>query len=124
MYYDPMISKLVTHGNTRAEALEKMREALDTYVVRGVTHNLGFLKALCDHPRFIDGRITTKFIEEEYPDGFVVRIDTSNDFRKPHKREVDPKKRILFCLRNVVREISNAKNSGFRAHPPSPHTFP
>jgi propionyl-CoA carboxylase alpha chain len=70
MYYDPMIAKLVTHGTTRDEALLKMRTALDRFVIRGVQHNISFLAALVQHPRFIEGRITTNFIAEEYPGGF------------------------------------------------------
>jgi len=70
IHYDPMISKLITFGETRDEALQKMREALDSYVVRGVTHNINFLRSLCDHPRFIAGRLSTKFIPDEYPDGY------------------------------------------------------
>lgn len=70
MFYDPMISKLVTHGKDRGEALRRMRTALDDYVVRGVGHNIPFLRDVVDHPRFVEGAITTKFIEEEYPEGF------------------------------------------------------
>mmetsp|Transcript_20317 Transcript_20317/g.39854 ORF Transcript_20317/g.39854 Transcript_20317/m.39854 type:complete len:714 (-) Transcript_20317:319-2460(-) len=70
MFYDPMISKLVTHGATREEALERLEVALDNYVVKGLGHNLNFLIDVCRHPRFRSGQITTKFIEEEYPEGF------------------------------------------------------
>jgi len=70
MYYDPMIAKLVTYGETRDEALEHMGEALDAYYIRGVSHNISFLNALIAHPRFVEGRLTTNFIAEEYPDGF------------------------------------------------------
>jgi propionyl-CoA carboxylase alpha chain len=70
VYYDPMISKLVTYGSDRTEALQLMRDALDRYVIRGVTHNINFLRSLCDHPRFIRGDLTTAFIPEEYPDGY------------------------------------------------------
>jgi propionyl-CoA carboxylase alpha chain len=70
MFYDPMISKLVTHGTDRDEALAKMRTALDGYVIRGLENNQSFLRELCDHPRFISGAINTEFIKEEYPEGF------------------------------------------------------
>jgi propionyl-CoA carboxylase alpha chain len=70
IYYDPLISKLVTYGATRQEANDKMREALDSYVIRGVTSNISFLRALMDHPKWLSGDITTKFIEEEFPGGF------------------------------------------------------
>ncbi|CAJ1066531.1 propionyl-CoA carboxylase alpha chain%2C mitochondrial [Xyrichtys novacula] len=70
IYYDPMISKLVTYGATRAEALSKMEEALDNYVIRGVTHNIPLLREIITHPRFISGDISTNFLPEVYPDGF------------------------------------------------------
>ena len=70
MYYDPMIAKLCTWGPDRATALEAMRTALDGFEVEGIGHNLPFLSAVMDHPRFVSGEITTAFIAEEYPDGF------------------------------------------------------
>ncbi|XP_048863075.1 propionyl-CoA carboxylase alpha chain, mitochondrial isoform X2 [Brienomyrus brachyistius] len=70
IYYDPMISKLVTFGSTRAEALQRMVEALDSYVIRGVTHNIPLLREVITHPRFISGDISTKFLQEVYPEGF------------------------------------------------------
>uniref|UniRef100_A0A8C7MI74 Propionyl-CoA carboxylase subunit alpha n=1 Tax=Oncorhynchus kisutch TaxID=8019 RepID=A0A8C7MI74_ONCKI len=70
IYYDPMISKLVTYGATRAEALQRMEAALDNYVIRGVTHNIPLLREIITHPRFISGDITTNFLPEEYPEGF------------------------------------------------------
>jgi len=70
MYYDPMIAKLITHGDGREEARNLMRSALDQFIIRGVCNNLSFLSALMAHPRYIDGNITTNMIGEEYPDGF------------------------------------------------------
>ncbi|MDO5613474.1 MAG: acetyl/propionyl/methylcrotonyl-CoA carboxylase subunit alpha [Paracoccus sp. (in: a-proteobacteria)] len=70
MYYDPMIAKLCTWAPTRDRAIEAMREALDGFEVEGIGHNLPFLSAVMDHPRFVSGDITTAFIAEEYPDGF------------------------------------------------------
>ncbi|MGQ9365924.1 acetyl-CoA carboxylase biotin carboxylase subunit [Azospirillum sp. A39] len=70
MYYDPMIAKLCTWGSTRDSAIQRMREALDQYYIRGVSHNIPFLASLMAHPRFVEGRLTTNFIAEEYPDGF------------------------------------------------------
>ncbi|MCZ4352342.1 acetyl/propionyl/methylcrotonyl-CoA carboxylase subunit alpha [Roseovarius aestuarii] len=71
MFYDPMIAKLCTWGPTRAEAIEGMRVALDSFEVEGIGHNLPFLAAVYDHPKFVSGNITTAFIEEEYPEGFT-----------------------------------------------------
>ena len=70
MYYDPMIAKLCTWAPTRAEAINEMRLALDTFEVEGIGHNLPFVGAVMDHPRFQSGNITTAFIAEEYPEGF------------------------------------------------------
>ncbi|XP_063809303.1 propionyl-CoA carboxylase alpha chain, mitochondrial isoform X2 [Pseudophryne corroboree] len=79
IYYDPMISKLVTHGKNRAEALKRMEDALDNYVIRGVTHNIPLLREVITHPRFIKGDITTKFLPEVYPDGFKGHSLTSEE---------------------------------------------
>jgi len=70
MYYDPMIAKLCTWAPTRAEAIEAMRVALDRFEVEGIGHNLPFLSAVMDHPKFVSGDMTTAFIAEEYPEGF------------------------------------------------------
>ncbi|CAH3146283.1 unnamed protein product [Pocillopora meandrina] len=70
IYYDSMISKLVTHSPTRNEALDLMNKALDSYVIRGVTYNVSLLRDVLNHPKFRLGTITTKFLPEEYPSGF------------------------------------------------------
>ncbi len=71
MYYDPMIAKLCTWAPDRLGAIEHMRLALDRFEVEGIGHNLPFLSAVMDHPKFVKGDITTAFIAEEYPDGFA-----------------------------------------------------
>ena len=70
MFYDPMIAKLVTWAPTREAAIDAQVDALDSFVVEGIGHNVDFLSALMQHPRFRSGAITTGFIAEEYPDGF------------------------------------------------------
>ncbi len=70
MHYDPMIAKLITYGTTRDAAIGHMREALNEFYIRGVSHNISFLAALIEHPRFRAGNISTNLIAEEYPDGF------------------------------------------------------
>jgi len=82
MFYDPMIAKLCTWGSDRAEALEAMRVALDSFEVEGIGHNLPFLSAVMDHPRFVSGEITTAFIAEEYPDGFNGVTLPDDDLRR------------------------------------------
>ncbi|MEQ9662966.1 MAG: biotin carboxylase N-terminal domain-containing protein, partial [Parasphingopyxis sp.] len=70
MFYDPMIAKLVTYGETREEAMDLQIAALDRFEIEGLGHNIDFLSALMQHERFRSGEITTNFIAEEYPDGF------------------------------------------------------
>jgi len=70
MFYDPMIAKLCTWALTRADAIDQMRLALDGFELEGIGHNLPFLAAVMDHPKFISGDMTTAFIAEEFPDGF------------------------------------------------------
>ena len=69
-FYDPMIAKLVTHGETREAAADLQVEALDRFRIEGIGHNVDFLSALMQHPRFRAGELTTGFIAEEYPEGF------------------------------------------------------
>jgi len=71
MYYDPMIAKLCTWGETRDAAVKAMSAALDDFEVEGIGHNLPFLSAVMEHPRFQEGRLTTAFIAEEWPEGFA-----------------------------------------------------
>jgi propionyl-CoA carboxylase alpha chain len=71
MFYDPMIAKLCAYGQTRLDAIERMRRALDEFYVRGVSHNVPFLAAVMAHPRFREGRLTTNFIAEEFKGGFT-----------------------------------------------------
>ena len=70
MFYDPMIAKLVTWGPDREAAINAQVQALDSFQIEGIGHNVDFLSALMQHPRFRSGDITTGFIAEEYPDGF------------------------------------------------------
>jgi len=70
MFYDPMIAKLITWAPTREEAIDAQVAALDQFVIDGIGHNVDFLSALMQHPRFRSGNITTGFIAEEYPEGF------------------------------------------------------
>ena len=71
MYYDPMIAKLCTHADTRDRAIERMQHALDAYYIRGINHNMAFLADVMAKPRFQSGELSTNFIDEEYPDGFL-----------------------------------------------------
>lgn len=82
MYYDPMIAKLCSWGQTRTKAIESMESALDKFQLEGIGHNLPFLSAVMGHVRFRSGNISTAFIEEEYPDGFEGVEHKAEDIRQ------------------------------------------
>jgi propionyl-CoA carboxylase alpha chain len=79
MFYDPMVAKLCTWAPTRLEAIDAMSDALDEFVVDGIEHNIPFLTALMQHPRWREGRLSTGFIAEEFPDGFHPRSSTDEE---------------------------------------------
>ncbi len=103
MYYDPMIAKLCTWAPTRGEAIDAMRHALDEFEVEGIGHNLPFLSAVMDHPRFVSGEITTAFIAEEYPEGFA-----GAELPEDLLRRVA----AAACAMNRMAEIRRARVSG------------
>ena len=70
LYYDPMIAKLVTHAKTRMEAVDAQADALDAFTIEGIRHNIPFLSAIMQHPRWQAGKLSTGFIAEEFPRGF------------------------------------------------------
>ena len=81
MYYDPMIAKLVTHAPTRIAAIDAQSEALDAFRIDGIGHNIPFVAAIMQHPRWREGRLSTGFIAEEYPKGFVARAPDAVELR-------------------------------------------
>jgi propionyl-CoA carboxylase alpha chain len=81
MYYDPMIAKLCAWGETREDAVRAMSAALDDFEVEGIGHNLPFLSAVMEHPRFKEGRLTTAFIAEEWPEGFAGVLPDDDEAR-------------------------------------------
>jgi propionyl-CoA carboxylase alpha chain len=70
LYYDPMITKLVTHAPTREQAIAAQADALDAFAIEGFRHNISFLSALMQHPRWQAGKLSTAFLAEEFPHGF------------------------------------------------------
>ena len=70
MYYDSMIAKLIVHGKDRNDAIAKMRAALNSFVIRGISSNIPFQAALLAHPKFVTGEFNTGFIAEHYAQGF------------------------------------------------------
>ncbi|MFN8893518.1 MAG: acetyl-CoA carboxylase biotin carboxylase subunit [Betaproteobacteria bacterium] len=100
MYYDSMIAKLIVHGTDRLDAIAKMREALNGFVIRGIGSNIPFQAALLAHPRFVAGDFTTGFIAEHYGKGF-----SSADV--PH---ADPL--FLVALAAFVRRKARERSAG------------
>ncbi|MEQ8825831.1 MAG: acetyl/propionyl/methylcrotonyl-CoA carboxylase subunit alpha [Filomicrobium sp.] len=97
MFYDPMIAKLVTHGPTRNAAIELQSEALDAFYIDGIQHNIPFLSALMQHPRWISGELSTGFIPEEYPDGFQARSPEGEDLK------------VLASVAAAIDHLNNAR---------------
>ena len=99
MYYDSMIAKLIVHGKDRSEAIDKMRAALNDFVIRGIHSNIPFQAALLQHPRFVSGDFTTGFIAEEYPDGF----------KKDSVQPTDPKRLAALAAFMRYRYLEHIK---------------
>ena len=113
IYYDPLICKLSTFGVNRTEALERMRDALDTYVIRGVTHNIPLLREVISNAKFIDGHgISTKFLKEEFPEGFKGHELTEMEANELKKVAI-----AVHCKRYRVGGMGhfyvNVNNSGY-----------
>jgi propionyl-CoA carboxylase alpha chain len=100
MYYDSMIAKLIVHGSDRLDAIAKMRDALNGFVIRGISSNIPFQAALLAHPLFVSGDFTTGFIAEHYAKGF-----SAADV--PH---ADPL--LLVALAAFVRRKARERSAG------------
>lgn len=81
IYYDPMICKLVSYGDSRQEALDIMAKALDNYVIRGVANNIPLLRDIITEERFVSGAITTNYLPETYPEGFQGTVLSDSEAR-------------------------------------------
>ena len=106
MYYDSMIAKLIVHGKDRLDAIAKMREALNGFVIRGISSNIPFQAALLAHPKFVSGEFNTGFIAEHYAHGF-----RAEDV--PHS---DPD--FLVALAAFVRRKSRERAAGLTGQLP------
>ncbi|MDZ4400918.1 acetyl/propionyl/methylcrotonyl-CoA carboxylase subunit alpha [Hydrogenophaga sp.] len=106
MFYDSMIAKLIVHGKDRNDAIAKMREALNGFVIRGVSSNIPFQAALLAHPRFVKGDFNTGFIAEQYGKGFSAE-DVPHD---------DPD--FLVALAAFVRRKSRERTAGLTGQLP------
>jgi propionyl-CoA carboxylase alpha chain len=119
MFYDPMIAKLVTHAPTREAAITAQADGLDAFYIDGIQHNIPFLAALMQHPRWQKGALSTGFIAEEYPEGFKPRtahgwelevvaavaavIDHMNNLRRREITHQMSGERVRFATRRVVK---------------------
>ena len=106
MYYDSMIAKLIVHGKDRLDAIAKMREALNGFVIRGISSNIPFQAALLAHPKFVSGDFNTGFIAEQYSRGFRAE-DVPHD---------DPN--FLVALAAFVRRKSRERAAGLSGQLP------
>ena len=106
MYYDSMICKLIAYGTDRADAISKMRDALDAFVIQGISSNIPFQAALLAHPKFIEGDFNTGFIAEHFSKGF-----SAADV--PHE---DPL--FLVALAAFVRRKARARAAGISGQLP------
>jgi propionyl-CoA carboxylase alpha chain len=115
IYYDSMIAKVITHGATRDQAITRMRDALNAFVIRGVSTNIPFQAALMRHSRFVEGRFNTGFIAEEYPKGFRAEDVPHDDpallvcvAAAVHRRYMDRAAGITGQLRGHERKVGGA----------------
>ncbi|MGD9783969.1 MAG: acetyl-CoA carboxylase biotin carboxylase subunit [Hyphomicrobiaceae bacterium] len=97
MYYDPMIAKLVTHAPTREQAIDVQSTALDAFYIDGIQHNIPFLTALMQHPRWRSGQLSTGFIKEEFPEGFKPRTPEGEDLK------------VLAAVAAAIDHLNNAR---------------
>ncbi|HEX4105094.1 MAG TPA: acetyl/propionyl/methylcrotonyl-CoA carboxylase subunit alpha [Rhizomicrobium sp.] len=112
VYYDPMIAKLSTHAHSREKAVTAMGAALDEFEIAGIAHNVSFLDAVMHHPRFREGRITTNFIAEEYPDGFKGAPASEDDLNLFVAAAVAAKLRRTQRAGEISGALKNALNIG------------
>ncbi len=119
IYYDPMIAKLCTHGETRADAIDKMSDALDEFYIKGIKHNIPFLAAIMGLNRWQLGSLATSFIDDEFPDGFegaeraddligklalvAAFIDDMHNNRKRNISDQMSGKKVSFSSNRVVK---------------------
>ena len=117
IYYDPLICKLSTFGVNRSEALGRMKRALDTYVIRGVTHNIPLLREVINNKKFIDGtEISTKFLKEEFPEGFDGHKLTEDEEKKLMSAAVlVHKRRYRTDMNEFYIKISNGQYKNFNS---------
>ena len=102
IYYDPMIAKMIVWGQNREEAIARTKRALEEYRISGVKTTIGFHRVVMDNPKFVSGDISTKFLQEEYPDNNYTQLDDN----------LREKAAIAAALETFIRERKIAVNSG------------
>ena len=112
VYYDSMIAKLITHGESRSEAVARMRDALNAFIIRGISSNIAFQAALVKHPRFVAGDFSTSFLAEEFPGGFQSSTFTHDEpivlaaaAAYARRRYIDRAVRITGQLKGHARQV-------------------
>ena len=114
MFYDAMVSKLCSYGETRKEAISHMRQALSEYAIGGISHNISFLETIMRNENFIEGNINTSFIKEEFPAGFsgnkidsydkqVLAVSAMHIFLKNYNRNAE----ITGQLQDSSKQVSD-----------------
>jgi propionyl-CoA carboxylase alpha chain len=114
MFYDSMIAKLIVHGATREQAIDRMCGALNAFVIRGISSNIPFQSALMQHPRFRSGHFNTGFIAEEYAQGFDASMTPQSDPELliavavfAHRRYIDRAARVSGQLAGHERKVGD-----------------
>ena len=107
IYYDPMIAKLCTHAPDRAQAITAMAGALDAFYIEGIQHNVAFLSAIMENPRWQSGALSTGFIAEEFPGGFTGHEVTA-EIRETLARVAS----LLDHIENRRKRLINGQMSG------------
>jgi propionyl-CoA carboxylase alpha chain len=110
MHYDPMIAKLIAWAPGRTEAARALGRALDGFAIQGVGHNIPFLASLVGAPRFLEGRLTTNFIAEEYPSGF-------------HETAIDNRTLERLVVLAALLEAQEEERTGFQGSEAGERTF-
>ncbi|MDI9819392.1 MULTISPECIES: acetyl-CoA carboxylase biotin carboxylase subunit [unclassified Legionella] len=135
MYYDPMIAKLITWGENRNEALQRLQRALECYAIGGVKTNIPFLQAICRHPRFVNAELSTDFLTREtihlaVPDkSLALLMAASYDYLSLVNQKKDPLEQSSFAWQMHLsshwhwRYVIEGKQENVEIHPLGKDTF-
>lgn len=113
IYYDPMIAKLVTHAATREAAIKAQARALDAFAIDGIRHNIPFVAAVMQHPRWISGNLSTGFIAEEFPEGFALPVPEGETAQRMAAIAIACDHRMNQRKRNVSAQMEGWRKVSF-----------